>query len=89
MTLFQVWVSAQVPPGASVLLLHFLDLKHKVSRLARSSASTLQLHFTLDAEQQGHERPRQVSNGWLQPHLPPQQLSFPPTLPQRVHPLLA
>jgi len=68
-----------------VLLLHFLDLKHKVSRLARSSASTLQLHFTLDTDQQAHERPRQVSNGWLQPHLPPQQLSFPPTLPQKVH----
>ncbi len=71
----------QVAPGATVMLLHFLVLKHAVSRLARSSASTLQLHFTLNAAQRAQQRPCQVDSGWAQPHLAPEQLPFPPSNP--------
>ncbi|EIE24384.1 hypothetical protein COCSUDRAFT_52946 [Coccomyxa subellipsoidea C-169] len=63
------------------MLLHFLVLKHAVSRLARSSASTLQLHYTLNAAQRAQQRPCQVDSGWAQPHLAPEQLPFPPSNP--------
>ncbi|BDA42992.1 hypothetical protein COCOBI_03-8860 [Coccomyxa sp. Obi] len=61
----------QVPPGATVQLLHSLVLKHKAGRLARSSASTLQLHFTLDAAQRALQPPRQVDCPWERPNLAP------------------
>lgn len=72
----------QVLPGATVQLLHSLVLKHKVGRLARSSASTLQLHFTLDAAQRATQPPRQVDCPWERPNLAPDQLPHPPALSQ-------
>lgn len=72
-------LQVQVEPGATVLLLHFLVMKHAVSRLARSSASTLQLHFALDSAKRAQQRPRQVDSGWERPRLVPEQLPFPPS----------
>lgn len=72
----------QVPPGATVQLLHSLVLKHKVGRLARSSASTLQLHFTLDAAERAQQPPRQVDCAWDLPNLVPDLLPHPPALLQ-------
>ena len=80
--LLSVCENAQVPPGATVQLLHSLVLEHKVGRLARSSASTLQLHFTLDAGQRAAQPPRQVDCPWERPNLAPDQLPHPPALPQ-------
>jgi hypothetical protein len=55
----------QVPAGATVCLLHFMEQRHKVGRLARSSASTLQLHFDMDPSARPDARPVEVgSGGW-------------------------
>lgn len=69
---------AQVPAGATVCLLHFLVLRHKVGRIARSSASTLQLHFSMDLSARPQQPPAEVESGWSQPILAPERLPYAP-----------